>query len=146
MIDVGQKLRKSYFDLLDGNITYGGKIVPVVDEKLELNINDTELYILFTSQNEVNVNTKSNWIREVEMAIRVVNHRQATNTKEAVENVSGQILNVLFPSKNSNAITLDAPLKLSMAVLMNSEYNPIVQTDTGFYVSKMLLIKNRVIQ
>lgn len=146
MIDVGQKLRKAYFDLLDGNITYGGKTVPVVDEKLEMNINDTELYVIFTSQNEVNVNTKSNWIREVEMAIRVVNYRQSTNTKEAVENVSSQILNILFPTKNTNSVSLDSPLKLSMAVLMNSEYNPVVQTENGFFVSKVLVIKNRVIQ
>lgn len=146
MIDVGQKLRKAYFDLLDGNITYGGKVVPVVDEKLEMNINDTELYVIFTSQNEVNVNTKSNWIREVEMAIRVVNYRQSTNTKEAVENVSSQILNIIFPSKNTNSVSLDSPLKLSMAVLMNSEYNPVVQTENGFFVSKVLVIKNRVIQ
>lgn len=146
MIDIGQKLRKAYFNVLSGHLFYNGSPVPVVDEKIESNIAENELYVMFMTQNEQNMNTKTYWGRECELVVTIVNHRLATNTKEAVENVSTQILELLFPSRNSNALNLESPLKLSLAYLTNAEYNPLTKTDTGFFVSKVLVFKNRVIQ
>lgn len=146
MIDIGQKLRKAYYSALSGNITYSGKTVPVVDEKLESNIADNDLYVLFTTQNETDANNKSYFARECDLVMTVVNQRKATNTKEAVENVSSQILTILFPTKNSLGLTVDAPIKLTYARLTNAEYNPLVQTENGFIISKSLTIRNRITQ
>lgn len=146
MIDIGQKLRKAYFSALSGNITFSGKTVPVVDEKLEVSIADNDLYILFTTQNETDNNNKSYFARECDLVMTIVNQRKATNTKEAVENVSSQILTILFPTKASIGLSVDSPLKLTYARLTNAEYNPIAQTDGGFVISKSLTIRNRVTQ
>ena len=146
MVDIGQKLRKAYFTALDGSITYEGSAVPIVDEKLDVNITEHDIYVLMTSQNEVDTNNKSYFARECDIVLRVINRRKATGTKEAVENVSDQILTVLFPTKNTTGLTVDSPLKLSYARLTQAEYNPLAQEQDSFIISKSLTFKNRIIQ
>lgn len=146
MLDVGQKLRASYFDALDGNLTWDGAAVPVVDEKLDTQITDQDVYIIMTSQNEIDANNKSYWARECDIELVIVNRRKATNTKEVVEDVSNQVLTLLFPDKNTTVLSIASPLALTYARLTSAEYNPLVQTEDGFQISKKLIFKNRITQ
>ena len=146
MIDIGQKLRKSYFDALDGNLTWDGGAVPVVDEKLDVQITDQDVYIIMTAQNEVDANNKTYWARECDIELRIINRRKATNTKEVVENVSDQVLTLLYPTKNTTVLAIDSPLSLTYSRLTNAEYDPLAQTEDGFVISKKLVFKNRITQ
>lgn len=148
MIDVGMILRKAYFNAIgNGAITYAGSDIPVVDEKLDVNITEHDIYVLFTDQSEDNTNAnKSNWATEVNMRLQIINQRKATNTKEVVEDVSNQILSILFPTRNTNGLTIDSPLKLTYAHKVSGEYNPLIKNDSGFLISKILIIKNRITQ
>ena len=146
MIDIGQKLRKAYFTALDGNLTWDGAAVPVVDEKLDVQITDQDVYVIMTAQNEVDANNKSYWARECDIEMRIINRRKATNTKEVVEDASNQVLTILFPTKNTVGISIDSPLSLTYSRLTNAEYDPLAQTDDGFVISKKLVFKNRITQ
>lgn len=146
MIDIGQKIRKGIYQALNGHITVSSKNIPVVDEKLETNISENDVYILFTTQNETDRNNKSYFARECDVVIRIVNHRLATGSKEIVEAVSSQLLTILFPTKDTIGFSIDSPLKISYAKLTLAEYDPMVQTEGGFVISKSLTIRARVTQ
>ena len=146
MIDVGQKIRKALYNSLVGQITIDGKVVQLVDEKLDSNIADIDVYVMFTSQSETQRDLKNVWIREVDVVLQIINQRLTTNNREIVEDVSNQILNRLYPSKGVSNITIDSPLRLSYSTLIAADYNPIVQTENGFIVSKSLTLRNRITQ
>lgn len=146
MIDIGQKIRKGIFEALSGHVSLNSKVVPIVDEKLETNISENDVYIVFTTQNEIDKNLKDYFARECDVVLRVINHRLATGTKETVESVSSQILSILFPTKSTLGFTIESPLKISYARLAQADYDPMVQTDGGFMVSKSLTIRARITQ
>mgnify|MGYP001050902254 CR=1 FL=1 len=146
MVDTGKELRKAYFSLLSGQVTVEGSAIPFVDEKLEVNINEHDTYVMFTSQDEEDVSNKKHFANETLIRLQIVNQRKATNTKEVVESVSNQILSKLFPTRTSWAVSLSSPLSLTYAKYLNGSYNPVEMTDNGFVISKILTIKNRIVQ
>lgn len=146
MVDIGQKIRKAYYEALTGNLVYESSVIPVVDEKLDVNITEHDIYVLMQAQNEVDRNNKSFWARECDLSMRIVNQRKATNEKEVVEDVSNQILTILFPTRTTTSLAIDAPLKLVWARLINSEYSPLIQNETGLIISKTITFKNRITQ
>jgi hypothetical protein len=146
MIDIGQKLRKAYFTALNGNVLYEGGAVPIVDEKLDTQISEQDVYILMQAQNEQDVPNRCYPITDCDISMRIVSQLAAVGKKEVVENISNQILTLLFPNHNYNSLSIDAPLKIIYAVKTNSEYSPLVQNDRGFIITKTLTIKNRITQ
>lgn len=148
MIDVGLYLRQAYFTTLNGNVIYAAQPVPIVDEKLDIDINETDIYVLMTSQDEnaEGIGNKTQFVNETLIRMQIVNQRSATNTKEVVEEVAGQILNVLFPSRTVWNVSLADPLNLTYARYVSGQYNPLVQTENGFAISKVLTFKNRITQ
>lgn len=148
MIDIGQPLRKAYFQQLAGILLYGGNEIPVVDEKLDVQINEHDIYVMMMDQIEdLQTNQiKSHWSNECLLRLTIVNQRRATNTKEIVEDISGQILNILFPDKATINLSLNAPLSLIYARYVNGDYQPLQQNTKGFIITKTLTFKNRVIQ
>lgn len=146
MLDIGQKLRKAYFTVLNGNILYEGGVVPIVDEKLDVNISEHDVYILMQAQNEIDVPNRCYPITDCDISMRIVSQLASVGKKEVVENISNQVLTLLFPVHNYNTLSIDAPLKIIYAVKTNSEYSPLVQNESGFIISKTLTIKNRIKQ
>lgn len=147
MVDVGTEIRKAYYQALAGNITVNGQQVPVVDEKLEADISAHGVYVIMTSQDEDGEpSNKTYFVNETLLRLQIVNQRRATNTKEVVEDVADQILQILFPSRTSWALTVDSPLRLTYARFVNAQYNPLAKNDQGLIISKTLTFKNRITQ
>lgn len=148
MIDPGMQIRASYFSVLNGNITIEGSPIPIVDEKLDVNISEHDIYILMLDQIEDNETraVKDKWVNEINFRMQICNQRKSTNTKEVVEDVSNQILTILFPTKQTTAIRLDDPLRLTYARKTSADYQPVVQNNNGFLISKILTFKNRITQ
>lgn len=147
MTDVGQAIRAAYFAVLDGQITIEGAAVPIVDEKLDVDISEQDVYVIMTSQDEDgNFSNKSRYVNEVTLRLQIVNQRRATNSKEIVEDVANQILMKVFPSRNTWSVSLDSPLHLTYAKYQSANYNPLIQNEQGFLISKILAFKNRITQ
>lgn len=148
MRDVGQAIRQAYFEALQGNVVFEGNVIPFVDEKLDIDINEQNIYVLFTTQDEEGqgVQNKTKFVSEVLLKMVIVNQRQATSTKETVEDISNQILETLFPTRTTWSVSLASPLSLTYARFVSAQYNPLVQTDQGFQISKVLTFKNRITQ
>lgn len=145
MIDVGTQIRKAYYDVLNTAVIINAGQVPIVDEKLDGQFSEQDIYMLIDSQKETPSDNKTKYANEIDLTIRVVNRRKATNSKTVVEDVSNQMLGLLFPVKNSNALTVAAPLSLTYARLIASEYQ-FEKTDDGWQIMKVLIFRNRITQ
>lgn len=148
MNDVGQPVRKAFYDALNSQVlnpVNSATTVPVVDEKLDLNITEHDLYILIGGQAETPANTKSSWANEVDLSITFVNRRKATNSKTIIEDIANQVLQILFPTHTTFGITIAEPFKLSYVKTMGAQYN-FEKLDDGWKIQKSIIFKTRITQ
>lgn len=145
MNDAGQAVRKGFFSALNNQVTIEGSPIPIVDEKLDLNITEHDLYMLIGGQVSTAVNTKSTWGKEVDLNITVVNRRKATNSKTIIENIADQVLQILFPTRTTFGLTIEAPFKLSYVKYVSDSYQFEKLAD-GWQISKAMIFKTRITQ
>lgn len=148
MNDVGQAVRKGFYDALYNVIAIPGdpvNKVPIVDEKLDLNITEHDLYMLIGGQQGTPVNTKQTWVDEEDISITVVNRRKATNTKTTIEDISNQMLQVLFPTRTTFGVSVDSPLQLSFIRKVSNQYT-FEKLNDGWVISKQFVFKTRITQ
>lgn len=145
MNDAGQAIRKAYYDALNGQITINGSVIPIVDEKLDVNITEHDLYMLIGGQGGTVSGVKGMWAKELDISITAVNRRKATNTKTLIEDICDQMLTILFPTRTTNGLTVAAPFKLTYARLLSENY--AFDKETGEWViSKTLVFRNHITQ
>jgi hypothetical protein len=143
MRDVGTAVRKAIFTAINGNVLWEGAPVPVVDEKLDRLISETDLYILIDTQSETQLNVKCHYATSVNLTLRIVQKRQATNSKTVVENVVNQIMQILKPTKIATGFTLPDPFKLSLFTISSAEYQFSAEQG-GFQIWKLISTTTRL--
>jgi hypothetical protein len=143
MTDFGTALRASYIAALDGNVQYGIKDVPFMDDKAET---DEFFYVRVTTQNMTSANTKSYFAGECDVNLQIVSVQRSATSKTIPEVIASQITDILFPTVTTNGLSIDAPYKISYAKLANTVDDIAIQTARGFEIKKTLVIRNRVIQ
>lgn len=146
MIDYDTGLRKGYYDVLNGNVTVNGSVIPVVDEKLDTQLTEHDIYIKLTTQNVSQGNNKSYFAANVDLNIDIVERTKSVASKLTVDDVADQVYTLLFPTRNTTAIVLPSPLKLTFAQLQNSTTEPTRAIPDGFITIKTLTFLNRVTQ
>jgi hypothetical protein len=146
MIDYDTGLRKGYYDVLVGQVSINGSVIPVVDEKLDTQLTEHDIYIKLTTQNVVQQNNKSYFAANVDLNIDIVQITLSVGGKLTVDEVADQVYSLLFPTKNSIAVVLPSPLKLTVAHLQNSTTEPMRETPKGFITIKTLTFFNRIVQ
>lgn len=150
MKDVGTVVRKAFYNALNNQVAVPGDPiakVPIVDEKLDLNITETDLYMLIGEQSEDREATQIKGYKASEtlITITIVNRRKATNSKTLVEQVSDDMLGIIFPTTNGFGISLDSAFNLSYVKTTGSEYS-FGKTDDGFSIIKKTTFKTRITQ
>jgi hypothetical protein len=148
MNDAGQAVRKGFYEALNNAIAIPGdpiNKVPIVDEKLDLNITEHDLYMLIGGQAATAANTKTTWGKEVDLNITIVNRRKATNTKTIIEDIADQMLRILFPTRTAFGLSVDSPFKLSYVKYISDSYTFDKLAD-GWQISKQMIFKTRITQ
>jgi hypothetical protein len=148
MNDTGEAVRKAFYDALNNAIDVPGdpvNKVPIVDEKLDLNITEHNLYMLIGGQQATPVNTKHTWADEVDISITITNRRKATNSKTTIEDIATQMLQALFPTKTTYGIAIVNPFRLSYMKRMSDQYT-FEKTADGWTISKQIVFKTRITQ
>lgn len=148
MNDAGQAIRKAYYDALNNQVNNPGNpgnFIPIVDEKLDVNITEHDLYMLIGGQGGTVDGVKGMWAKTLDISITVVNRRKATNSKTLIEDICDQMLTILFPTRTTNGLTVASPFKLTYARLINENY--AFDKETGDWViSKVLVFRNHITQ
>lgn len=148
MNDAGQAIRKAYYDALNNQVNNPGNpgnFIPIVDEKLEVNITEHDLYMLIGGQGGTVSGVKGMWAKELDISITVVNRRKATSSKTLIEDICDQMLTILFPTRTTNGLTVASPFKLTYARLLNENY-AFDKEDAGWVISKVLVFRNHITQ
>lgn len=146
MLDYDTGLRKGYYDVIRGNVFIGGSEIPVVDEKLDSQLTEHDIYIKLTTQNAVQQNNKKYFAANVDLNIDIVQITASVASKLTVDDVADQVYGLLFPTRKQIAVELDPPLKLAQAYMQNSTTEPTREHTKGFLTIKTLTFFNRVIQ
>lgn len=146
MRDTGQVVRKAFFDALNNQVDNpenSAVKIPIVDEKLDLNITEADLYMLIGGQQATPANTKQSWADEVDLNITIVNRRKATNSKTTIETIANDVLGIIFPSRTSFGIIISSPFKLSIVKRISDNY-VFEQTPDGWEIKKSIIIRTRI--
>lgn len=148
MNETGQIVRKAFFNALNDQIANpenGATNIPIVDEKLDLNITEHDLYMLIGGQAATAANTKQTWGSEIDLNITIVNRRKATNSKTIIEAIADEVMQVLFPTKTTFGITINAPFKLSYVKYISDSYQ-FERVANGWEIKKSIIFKTRITQ
>jgi len=146
MRDYGYKLREAYFQAINGNLVFESGVIPVVDEKVDNQLTEHDIYVKLSVQNDQQANTKCYFAATCDLVMDIVHRTDAVGSKRVVDDISDQILTLLFPTPKTTGLSIAAPLQLSYARLENTSTSPLAQTDKGFIQVKSLTFSNRVVQ
>jgi hypothetical protein len=148
MNDAGEAVRKGFYNALYNAVAIPGdpvNKVPIVDEKLDLNITEANLYMLIGGQAATAANTKSTWGKEVDLNITITDRRKATNSKTTIEDIADQMLQILFPTRTSFGLSVEPPFRLSYVKYISDSYT-FEKVNDGWQISKQMIFKTRITQ
>ena len=142
MLDCSNNLRNIYINALNGNITYGGKNVPVYGQQPFTTT--PQNYIVISSINEVAVNTNNSFGNSVDVTIDIFSEQYRVYDNSIVDNISSQILNILIPDTQVNGVS-DIFFEVYPIQRTSSSYLPL-RDGENFVARKIITISNLVNQ
>ncbi len=145
----GTAIRKAFANAWVGNITIlDGVNVPVVDEKLDEQRSEQDIYVALTTQAETPIRTKSYWAWTIRLAALLVQRTNSHVDKAVVEEVSDKMMGLVWPGKpgEGHGLTIESPFRLTY-VIQDPGGTLTAKLDGGEYVIvKQLNFKVRITQ
>lgn len=142
----GTALRKAYQTALNGHLTIGSEAIPVVDEKLDEGLTEKNIYVAMATQQDNERSNKTTWVEEVFLALVIVQRTGSTVSKDVIESIEDQILQLVLPSKGNHGLHIDAPFRITYVRKENSS-TVAAKLDNGeFVIAKQVNFKNRITQ
>jgi hypothetical protein len=142
MLDCSNSVRSIYISALNGNISYGGKNVPVYGQQPFTTT--PQNYIIISSINESAVNTNNSFGNSVDVTIDIFSEQYRTYENSIVDNISSQILNILIPDTSINGFS-DINFEVYPTQRSSSSYLPL-RDGENFVARKIITISNLVNQ
>ena len=146
-------IRDSYFDLLQGAITYNGSTIPVYDE--EADETGSDFYIIVSSLTDANIPVKTKFHNEITILIDVVttfNTKMYSNSdpqpkmKEVCDVITGKILNLVKPTRDTTGIADDSDFQVVDVKKESSQHFPVLDTDTKKIIRRLTRFSQIVIE
>jgi len=142
MKDSSNNIRQIYLSALDGNITYNGQDVKVYGE-LPFET-PYEQYIIISSITETDENNNHRFSNKVDVTIDIFVQQYRDYSNAAVDNIAGQVLNILLPDPQINNIG-DSDFEVYPMARISSRYLPL-EDGQNFTARKIITITNLVNQ
>jgi hypothetical protein len=146
-------IRDSYFDLLQGAITYNGSTIPVYDE--EADETGSDFYIIISTLTDAYIPVKTKFYNEVTVLIDVVttfNTKMYSNSdpqpkmKEVCDVITGKILNLVKPTRDTTGIADDSDFQVVDVKKESSQHFPVLDTDTKKIIRRLTRFSQIVIE
>lgn len=145
MIDVKLPIRKAYYDLLSGALTYNTNMVPVVDDAK--NLGDPSLtYVLLSNQTGSPDNSFQTFDSHETIVLDIVYKAGARVNKEVVDNIAGQILPLVIPGPGSTGLSPGPEIQINCVELFADTYLTLGLNSSNSVVRRLLTFKQRVRQ
>jgi hypothetical protein len=142
MKDCSNSVRTIYVNALNGNITYNGKDVPVYGQDPFKTL--PKNYVIISSITEQANNTNNTFQNIVQVDIDIFSEQYRVNDLSVVDNISGQILNILIPDSQIDGFQ-DSDFTVYPMSRINSLYLPLYNGD-NYVARKIITINNLVNQ
>ena len=142
MIDVQAKIREAYYTALNGQLTYDASPVPVVDDKLEDDQNDT-LYVVMSTQTAVDDSPFGKFDHETTMLLDIVYCPQDTVSKDVVDNVAQQIFNIILPTPETHGLTATG-VQITNVTVENDSYLSFVLSNSRSVMRRLIRFKQLI--
>lgn len=142
MKDCSNNIRVQYLSKLSGNITYGGKSVPVYG-------NDTfqtapQNYIIIGDITESADNNNQLFVTMADVVIDIFSEQYMTRNNSIIDDIADQILTLLIPTTGVQDIG-DNEFQIYAKARTSSRYLTM-QEGNNFINRKILIINNSIIQ
>jgi hypothetical protein len=133
MKDTSNSVRTIYVNALNGNISYNGKDVPVYGQDPFRTL--PKNYVIISSITENAANTNNSFQSIVSVDIDIFSEQYRINDPAVVDNIAGQILNILIPNPGIVGFS-DTDFIVYPTARINSVYLPL-QNYKQFSKSKI---------
>lgn len=145
MIDVKQPVRKAYYDLLNGVLSYGGNVVPVTDDIKKLGDIST-VYVLLSNQSGSDSSTFQTFDSDETIVLDIVFKAGTRANKEVVDAVAGQIVSLVLPIPGSTGLVSGPGVQINCVKLTGDTYLTLALNNSNSVVRRLLTFKQHVRQ
>lgn len=145
MIDVKLPVRKAFYDLLMGHLTYNANLVPVVDDTKNLGDNST-MYVLLSNQTGSDTSSFQTFDTNETLVLDVVFKAASRPSKEAVDNIVAQILPLVLPAPGTNGLQPSASVQINCVKVDSDQYLTLQLNSSNSVVRRLVTFKMRVRQ
>lgn len=142
MKDCSNSVRTIYINALNGNISYNGINVPVYGQDPFRTL--PKNYVIISSITEQANNTNNSFQNIVTVDIDIFSEQYKVNDLSIVDNIAGQILNILIPDTQIDGFD-DSDFEVFPMSRTNSLYLPLYKGD-NYVARKIITINNLVNQ
>ena len=142
MKDCSNSVRTIYVNALNGNISYNGNDVPVYGQDPFRTL--PKNYVIISSITEQANNNNHKFQNIVSVDIDIFSEQYRVNDLSVVDNIAGQILNILIPDTAIDGIS-DTDFIVYPMSRTNSLYLPLYNGD-NYVARKIITINNLVNQ
>ena len=142
MKDCSNNIRTQYLSILNGNISYNGRNVPVYG-------NDTfetmpENYVIIGDITETADNNNQLFVSGADVVIDIFSEQYMTRNNSIIDDIADQILTLLIPTTGVQDIG-DGEFQIYATARTSSRYLTM-QEGNNFINRKILIINNTIIQ
>ena len=142
MKDCSNNIRVQYLSKLSGNITYGGKTVPVYGTDAFQTV--PQNYIIIGDITETADNNNQLFVTEADVVIDIFSEQYMTRNNSIIDDIADQILTLLIPTTGVQDMG-DAEFQIYAKARTSSRYLTM-QEGNNFINRKILIINNSIIQ
>jgi hypothetical protein len=140
MKDSSNNVRVIYVNALNGNLSYNGKDVPVYGQDPFRTL--PKNYVIISSITENAANTNNSFQNVVNVYIDIFSEQYRVNDPAVIDNISGQILNILIPNPGIIGFS-DSDFIVYPMARINSVYLPLQNGDN--YVNRKIITINNLV-
>lgn len=142
MKDASNNIRVIYVNALNGNLSYNGQDVPVYGQTPFRT--PPKNYVVISSITEVANNNNQYFGNSVDVVIDIFSEQYRVYDNAVVDNIAGQILNILIPDTAVDGFS-DTDFVVYPTARTSSNYLPL-QNGDNFVARKIITISNLVNQ
>jgi hypothetical protein len=142
MKDASNNIRVIYVNALNGNISYNGQDVPVYGQTPFRT--PPKNYVVISSITETANNNNQYFGNSVDVVIDIFSEQYRIYDNAVVDNIAGQILNILIPDTAVDGFS-DSDFVVYPTARTSSQYLPL-QNGENFVARKIITISNLVNQ
>lgn len=145
MIDVQYPLRKSYYEVLNGNLLYNGISVPVSDDVKKLQDSGYNIYVLLSTQSGSDTGTMQSFDSWENIDIDIV-FKAVRSNKQVVDMVASQVLNAVLPLPGIDGLPRQTGIHISCVQLQRTQEIPAIMGQALMITRKVLTFRQRIRQ